>query len=1023
MIPRSLRALLLSSWILAMAGLIAGVPVRAQQPTVHGLPFIRSYSLGDIGNVPRGSHLGFDRHGRVAAIHEAVYTVLNDNVWLNLAEGGGRGRIPMVEVRQATDGRSYYGARGSWGVVEVGNDGLLHPVPLAPATCPPWISTAVFGHLLVSEAGVYFISWNGVVFWDFKRRENVFFEVPRLSCAFMLGRQVYVSAFSAPLRIINPETRTLESAGGTELDGDVVEHATTLDATHALVSFMDGHVASFDGHHLATWPRTAKNPIKGHVTVLQQLVDGRIAVAVTGQGLLLFSPAGELLLALTTPRYSNISAVANREPGVLWAATEESIDKILYGSSLSMFGEALGLPVGWPIIARWHGRIYVASGGKLYASVAGEPGEPTRFELCAQQPPRGTFALAAWGPHMLVGNGSGVYEAESDGTYRPVPTVNDLAHLVMVDADHCYAIGRSETALMEWRNERWTETGPRVAGIRNPAIVHRVGKSVWIEMGGDGVARLWNRNGQLHLDVVPNHTWTKTAWVNVGAVGDIVVLSSLQEEPRRFFDERTGDWCAAPDLERLLNRSPYWIARVQQDNEGVIWATHNEGLVRFAPNGKGYDMDATSFDLVNDRYPIVRILPDGDVWMYAERSLYHIERAWTTPAQSPAKPALVSLVDVQHNTELLTTSTVPPTPLRLAYSSNSLNFRFNADGQGWRRVPGYEYHLNEQEPWTAFDGSLLSLRNLREGQYHLQVRIMPYHDSTDHLATIDFEILPPWSRSWPAYVLWGCCAAAVLWGAICWSTLLARQRNRKLERIVHERTHQLELTMARLNDETRTTATLAERNRLANEIHDSVQQGLTGAMLQLDTTLKLRAVAGDIRARLNVVRNMISYARQEVQHAVWDMESPLLEGTGLADALHNLTAHVASDADIEVVVTGDPMPLPREINHNLFRIAQEATTNAFRHANAKKISIRLEYGSEADTVALEVVDDGIGFCTDDVLLKSTGHLGLRGIRVRAKKIGGTLNITSAPHAGTSIRIEVPLSGQAKETPHANVSWK
>ena len=219
--------------------------------------------------------------------------------------------------------------------------------------------------------------------------------------------------------------------------------------------------------------------------------------------------------------------------------------------------------------------------------------------------------------------------------------------------------------------------------------------------------------------------------------------------------------------------------------------------------------------------------------------------------------------------------------------------------------------------------------------------------------------------------------------------------------------------LEKLNEETRNAATRAERDRLASEIHDSVQQGLTGAILQLDTTISLPAVTGAVRSRLNVVRNMVSYSRQEVQHAVWDMESPLLEGTELAEALRNLTAFVDSESVIiEVVVSGSAIPLTRVTNHNLLRIAQEATTNALRHAEAKRITIRLDYG--LDAVCLDIADDGIGFFPDYVLEKQGGHFGLRGIRARAKKLRGELTIRSAPNEGATVRVEVPI-GSHKET--------
>jgi len=271
--------------------------------------------------------------------------------------------------------------------------------------------------------------------------------------------------------------------------------------------------------------------------------------------------------------------------------------------------------------------------------------------------------------------------------------------------------------------------------------------------------------------------------------------------------------------------------------------------------------------------------------------------------------------------------------------------------------------------------------------------------------TFAFEILPPWHRTWPAYAGYAAVLLLGVLGVTRWSGHLARRRNRVLEEIVRERTRELESTMSKLNEETRVGATLAERDRLAGEIHDSVQQGLSGAILQLDTTLKQPQVPAALRSRLAVVRNMVSYARQEVQHTVWDMASPLLEGNDLGEALRKLTGFTASSTLVPAVtVTGTPVDLPRRTTHHLLRIAQEATTNAVRHAAARSVSIQLDYG--ATEVALTIADDGAGFRPDDALNRP-GHFGLTGMRGRAKSIGGDLTIRSAPGEGTTIRIAVP----------------
>ena len=364
-------------------------------------------------------------------------------------------------------------------------------------------------------------------------------------------------------------------------------------------------------------------------------------------------------------------------------------------------------------------------------------------------------------------------------------------------------------------------------------------------MGGE-VGRLWLNRDRLQFDVISNAGWTTAPWVNIGAVDDVVVLSGMPGE-RRFFDEKTGTWTDAPALRQMFDRSPLWIERMEKDQKGTIWATHDDGVVRFTPNGKGYDMDTDTFDFINDRFPVVHVLPGDDVWVSATQSLYHVEAEWATGSVRASKPKLVSLVDVRNNLEMLTFNAANPALLSLPFANNSLVFHFYSGSDAWQRVPVYEYKLAESEPWTALAGSQLGLRDLREGKYQLLVRLREEHVPTGLTTAFAFEIQPPWYHTWPAYIAFGTMALLLVGGLVRSSIYLERRRNRMLERVVHERTSQLEEAMARSGEETRNAATLAERDRLANEIHDSVQQGLTGAILQLDTTLKLPTVSAHLR--------------------------------------------------------------------------------------------------------------------------------------------------------------------------------
>jgi len=1001
-------------WLLGASLLLAGVTASAATP-VRGQPFTRRYSLEDVGYGPRGARLDFDRFGRVAVIHDGVYAILNDTVWTNLADRS-PDRVTMSYIASARDGQMYYGARASWGIVEIRPDGRIYARPLVPPDPPEWISSASFSDVITTRDGAYFVSPNGIAFWSFAEQTTQLYPHPRIARAFAVGDVVYVSAFNQPLHRVDIAERKLAAAPPSLLDEAAVELATSLDHDRALLSLYEGGLVIFDGQRvqpwepqISPWESPPREGAGGRVAAIRQLADGRLAVAVTGKGLYLFSAEGEALLALTTPEYHRITAVANREPGVLWIAAEDGIEKVLYSSALTFFGQRLGLTLGWPIVERWKGRIYIASAGQLYRALDSAPGAPTSFELHPFQPEFGAWALAASGSRMLVGGADRVYAVEDDGSLTEVTKVSEMAHLIMTDDEHCYAIGRAEIALLEWIDGRWQETSSRTQGVTYPSVAHKVGPSVWIEMAGQ-VGRLWRDGPQLRLDIVPNSSWTQRPWINIGAVGDVAVLSADSGE-RRFFDESLHAWRDAPEISAILERSPHWVARVQKDDAGDLWATHDDGIIRFSRTGDDYGIDSTSFDLINDRYPVLRVLPGNDVWITASQSLYHVDHRWANETRIRARPVLVSLTDAR-GAELLVGQTLPPT-LQIPFERNALTFRFFSGSDAARRSPRYEYRLAPDDPWSPMAGSQVSFAGLHEGKYSLQVRLSEKHDQRGEVVAFPFEILAPWYRTLPGYALFSLLGGAALFGLVRWASYIERRRTRVLERLVSQRTAELESAMSRLSEETRHAATLAERDRLANEIHDSVQQGLTGAILQLDTTLKLPAVGGDLRTRLNVVRNMVSHARQEVQHAVWDMESPLLDGADLAEALKNLVAFVdAEQTTITVDVQGTAFALPRATNHNLLRIAQEATTNALRHANATRVTISLGY--EPGQITLTIADDGVGFDPQSVLQDRAGHLGLRGIRNRAKKLRGTLKLESAQGRGTTVQVIVPHSPDAAD---------
>ncbi|HEV2437317.1 MAG TPA: histidine kinase [Verrucomicrobiae bacterium] len=232
-----------------------------------------------------------------------------------------------------------------------------------------------------------------------------------------------------------------------------------------------------------------------------------------------------------------------------------------------------------------------------------------------------------------------------------------------------------------------------------------------------------------------------------------------------------------------------------------------------------------------------------------------------------------------------------------------------------------------------------------------------------------------------------------------------------LEERVQERTAQLKFEMtARKESEVQFKAVLAERTRLARELHDTLEQSLTGIGLQLDTAGRLSAnqrAAAD--HHLELARNLIIQTQTEVRQSIWDLRSRELEQFNLPDALLR-NARQATDGtniQVELETKGQVRGLSEIVEGNLLRIGQEALTNVIKHSGASRVKIELEFGPQE--VVLQVTDNGCGFDTGNGVGSREGCFGLLGMSERVKRIHGRFFLRSSPGNGTSVRVQVPAS--------------
>lgn len=206
-------------------------------------------------------------------------------------------------------------------------------------------------------------------------------------------------------------------------------------------------------------------------------------------------------------------------------------------------------------------------------------------------------------------------------------------------------------------------------------------------------------------------------------------------------------------------------------------------------------------------------------------------------------------------------------------------------------------------------------------------------------------------------------------------------------------------------EDSRTLAMVEERERMARELHDALNQSLFSLSLTARAAVRhLDTDPGLAAAELQEIGSLAQQAMTELRIAVDGLRTPDVDRDGLLPAIRNLATLLSRVHKVEIDVDAATEPeLEGSVEHEVFRIVQEALTNAVRHSSARRVGVRIQNGA---TLAVEVADDGNGF--DPYSRTSRGRrLGLTSMRERALAIGGRLTIDSSPGHGATVRLEVP----------------
>jgi signal transduction histidine kinase/ligand-binding sensor domain-containing protein len=445
------------------------------------------------------------------------------------------------------------------------------------------------------------------------------------------------------------------------------------------------------------------------------------------------------------------------------------------------------------------------------------------------------------------------------------------------------------------------------------------------------------------------------------------------------------------------------VYSVVQDDAGKLWLSTNFGISRFDPRNetcRNFTVDdgLQSNEFNMGAYAVGR---DGAIFMGGINGLNtffpsHIQDNTFIP------PVVMTSITQDRQPIQIQSAPEVTRTITLNWPKNSFEFEMAALSFAEPGKNQYAYMLeNFDETWNIIGTDRTgSYTNLRGGTYTLKVKAANNDGIWSQAATaMNITIVPPfWQTWWFRGGMVGLLALLVL-GGFQIRTKSIQHRNQQLEKMVQERTHEIEV----LFEKTKELAVIEERNRLARDLHDSAKQKAFAALAQLGTAVS--TVPHNLsqgQKHIKEAENLVSDVIQELTFLIQEMYPLALKEKGLINSLREYVFEWENRTDIRcnVRILGE-IRLPIKAEQALYRIVQESLANIARHSHATQVELSVDY-HDSD-VTLTITDDGCGF---DPVTKSSG-IGLRLIRERAESVGGQATIESLVNCGTKVIVRVP----------------
>jgi signal transduction histidine kinase len=713
------------------------------------------------------------------------------------------------------------------------------------------------------------------------------------------------------------------------------------------------------------------------------------------------------LLSATDPLggASILSLLEDRE-GDLWVGTETDGLQVLRDTRFHNIGtrEGLSSDATSTVVEDSAGRIWVGTNGGglnvLRRSIS-IPGAITTSAVLDVLLSNVILSLAASkNGDLWVGTPDGLNRIRGsavDSFTSADGLPDDFIRSLLVDADGSLWIG-TRRGLAHWMFSEGSNDAVRTATRKETYTqANGLGSDLVGAMVRDSVGNLWiatfaglsrMRDGKIANYTTANGLSSNVITALLPRSGGSLLIGT-QDHGWNLWD---GEKFSAVKDSVLKDTS---VRAILDDEQNHLWFATGKGIARCDCT---MTADCTHWiefgpaDGLRSRETAINSHPsawrsrDGHLWFATPKGLVEVDPAHF-PVNSVPPPVVVERFAVDDVDRTLHGA---DSSVRVPAGHNHFQFEYAGLSFVAPQKVRYRYMLDGfDREWTDAGARRVAYyTNIPPGKYTFRVQAANNDGVWNVQGTaLQFELMPHFYQTLWFYVL----VAVTMTGLV---VLLLRRRL--------------------LHAEREFKAVLGERNRIAREIHDTLAQGYVGISVQLEVLAELlRHNKVDAATKqLDTTRAHVREGLAEARQSIWALRSQDSGEKTLPVRLRRATERVDGHGlDAKFSVFGAYRALSPGIEREILRVAEEAIHNVEKHAGAQHLSVRLDYGPAE--IALEVRDDGRGFTVSEEAASAPGHYGFTGMRERAAAIGGTLEVTSEPGVGTSVRLHAPAPKEAQ----------